>query len=239
MGIRMRRSAAMAAAAITMAVLGACAGEAVEDPPPAQPSAEPSMAADGAEEEESPSEAPVEEEPRPEDDDPAPGSADWQTVEYGWSSFTVPGSWDVQYEQVDGQEVPRPAYGRGFCDDAPNEVLGSVIITWADAVTDPAEAVAAEAERAVAGLFGDRVAEYEIGEVLQDGPWASVPTAVQLKPSDDPCDGGEGMVVVKGVAYEDGSGTVLFIVVGELGLPDSPTPEDLVEIANSFGEHEG
>ena len=238
MGLGAQRGGALAAVAITMALLGACTEEAVEEPPPPDPTTEPAAATGDDESElgESPSEVAAGDEQRSDDEEPpAAAEGDWQTVEYGWSSFTVPQSWDVQYEQVDGQEVPRPAYGRGFCDDAPNEVLGSVIITWADGVTDPAEAVTAEAERAVDGLFGDRVAEHDVGKVREDGSWASVPTTMQLTPSEDPCDGSEALIVVKGVAYEDGSGTVLFIVVGELGLPDSPTPEDLVEIANSFG----
>ena len=236
MGLRARRGGALAAVAITMALVGACTGEALDEPPPdstTEPSTSPGDG--GSEPEESASEVPADDEQMPEEEPSAAAGGDWQTVEYGWSSFTVPQSWDVQYEQVDDQEVPRPAYGRGFCDDAPNEVLGSVIITWAEGVTDPAEAVTAEAERAVDGLFGDRVAEHDVGKVREDGSWASVPTTIQLTPSDDPCDGSEALIVVKGVAYEDGSGTVLFIVVGELGLPDSPTPEDLVEIANSFG----
>ncbi|WP_148239460.1 hypothetical protein [Ruania zhangjianzhongii] len=237
----------MAAAVVAVAMLGACADEAIDDPEPAPSGsiAEPSESA-GADEpavgRESPSEAPVDDAESPADaETPAEGGTapdtpdGWQTVEYNGSSFSVPESWDVPSEESDGQEVPRPTYGKGFCQDAPDEVLGFATLTWAEGVTDPAEAVTTEVERAAEMLFSDRASELQLGDVRQSESWASVPATLQLAPSDDPCEGSEALVIAMGFAYEDGSGTGLLIVVGELGLPDSPTPEDLVEIANSFG----
>lgn len=240
MGLRGRRSGVLVAA-VTMAMLGACAGEAIDDPEPApsestvDPSESPSgddAAAAGGDS----SEAPVDDDETPADDATTTDAPDgWQTIEYGASTFSVPESWDVRYEEVEGEELPRTSYGKGFCEDAPDDVLGLVINTWAEGNSDPVDAVTTEAERLAERVFADRIAELQLGDVQESGSWASVPATLQLAPSDDPCDGSEALVIVKGFAYEDGSGTGLFMVVGELGLPESPTPEELVEIANSFG----
>lgn len=241
MRFRSRCAAAGVAATMTMAMVSSCASEAVDDPEPApsEPTADASEspgADDAADGSESPSEAPVDDEETPADDGTAPAAPDgWQTLEYGPSTFSVPESWDVTFEEVDGEELPRTSYGEGFCEDAPDKMLAFVINTWVEGNPDPVDAVTTEAERLAERVFADRVAELQLGEVQQSGSWASVPATLQLAPSDDPCDGSEALVVVVGFAYEDGSGTGLFMVVGELGLPESPTPEDLVEIANSFG----
>ncbi|HIZ34262.1 MAG TPA: hypothetical protein H9815_00670 [Candidatus Ruania gallistercoris] len=233
MGLRTRRGGALAAVAMTMALVGACTGEAVDEPSP-DSTAEPTAAPGDGGAEEGASEVPADDEQAP-DEEPSLADGDWQTIEYGESSFAVPQTWDVDREEVDGEEVPRASYGRGFCPDAPDEVLAFVINTWAEGNSDAGDAVATEAERLAETAFGDRIAELQLGDVQESGSWASVPATLQLTASDDPCDGSEALVVVKGAAYEDGSGTRLFMVVGEFGLPDSPTPEDLVEIANSFG----
>lgn len=247
MRFRTRSGAAVAAAAVAVAMLGACADEAIDDPEPAlsASTAEPSEspgADEAAEGSESPSEVPVDDTEAPADEEPpaddrtAPDTPDgWQTVEYNGSSFSVPESWDVPSEEGEGQEVPRPTYGKGFCPDAPDEVLGFATLTWAEGVTDPAEAVTTEVERAAEMLFSDRGSGLQLGDVQQSESWASVPATLQLAPSDDPCEASEAVVIAMGFAYEDGSGTGLLIVVGELGLPESPTVEELVEIANSFG----
>lgn len=233
MGLSVRRGSVLVVVALAVATMGACAGEAVDEPGPgpSESTAVPteSLSADGAAEDGGDGEAPAS------DSTPSDTPDGWQTLEYGDSSFAVPHEWDVEMEEIDGDEVPRADYGRGFCPEAPDEVLAFVINTWAEGDSDAVAAVTAEAERLAETAFADRIAELQLGDVQESGSWASVPATVQLTASDDPCDGSEALVVVKGAAYEDGSGTRLFMVVGELGLPDSPTPEDLVEIANSFG----
>lgn len=242
MKIRIRDGAAIVAAGVLVAGMAACADEMTSDPEPtATTASEPTDTEDNEPTGDTePSDPPTTAEDAPEDDattgDSDTGSLpdDWERVEYGEYSFSVPPSWDVSQEEMDGQEVPRSSAGRGFCPEDPDQILASAALTWAEGETDPVQAVTDQAQRDVENYFSERAPEVEVGDVEHEGAWAAVPTTVELADTDDPCDGDEAMVVVKGAALEDGSGTILFVVVGELGLEDSPTPAELVEIANSF-----
>lgn len=225
---RQRVTAGCAVLAMGAALLAGCGGgEAVAGDPASDTSASEESSAT-AETDSNPAET-----GEPDGVSPSAEPAEeWQRVRYRNATFEVPASWEV--EQPGGDQPPLPTYGKGFCETDPENALGLVILTWTDETSDARDAVLTEAERAAAKFWPDRSPEVEVGEVEQNGDWAAVPAGVRFDPSEDPCAGTEGMLVVKGATYPDRSGTFLMIVVGELGLPESPTPEDLEHIANSW-----
>ncbi|ACQ79151.1 hypothetical protein Bcav_0890 [Beutenbergia cavernae DSM 12333] len=219
------------AAALGAALLAGCAGGAgspeapggeessVSQDPPGEPSA-----GSGEEMTTTPSESPS----------AGPDDGAWQDVSFGNGTFSVPPSWEIDIVGEGDAETPRPVHGRGFCPDDPSLVTALALVTWTDETTDAHEAVAAEAERAAQHFYPGRSPRLTLDEVDDGGEWATVFAGVAMRPSDDPCDAPEAMLIVRGVPYPDGSGTFLFLVLGELGLPGSPPEDDLVRIASSL-----
>lgn len=203
-------------------------GEPAEPPTADETTAEPAVEAASEE----PAEEPEED---PSSGDDADGiEDDWQQADFGGGSFFVPPTWEVETYEAGGEESERAVYGRGHCGHDERLATGLAFVTWSEGETDAAAAAVEEVERAVDSFYGDRSPEVELGDIQEGGDWVGLPATVTLAISDDPCDAPEALLVIKAAPYPDGSGTFLYLVLGELGLPGSPSVAELTEISNAL-----
>jgi hypothetical protein len=158
-----------------------------------------------------------------------------QRVTYENVGWTVPGGWQVHYDdRVDDAEVPYAVYEEGYCETDPDLALARAFLHWTPESADTIEAVHAELERVAESGFPGREPRLEFADHQQVDNVIAVTAVIDMSPSDDPCDPRQAVIGTKAVAYRDGSTTMYFIVVGKHGLEGAPPQSEIIDIVSSF-----
>ncbi|WP_420113066.1 hypothetical protein [Pseudactinotalea sp.] len=216
---RLRWATGAAALLLIAGFSGGCATDSDESPesstaadPTTEPAADPTT------------------EPTPSDD----GGDEWHEIAFPGGTFSVPPTWEVQSYTVDGEELERGVHGLGLCVENENLVTGLAFVTWREGETDAAQVATDEVDRAVASFYGPRDPDINLKAPEETVDGAQVTASVRLGPGDNACEAREAILIVRTSPHADGSGTHVFLVLGEMGVEHSPAPSDVAEIADSL-----
>lgn len=228
-----RRTVALVAAAVTIVLISGC-NAGTKSPAG-------SSAAEASEPQRTPSAATSSSPGRPPSADPSrptgpADSDDRKTVRFGHLQYEVPRDWDVVTNRTgSGQKVPISTYAKGFCENDPDSHLGTVLLTGNFETGDPVAAVKKEVRKASNAFFHGRSTQTKLGGLKHKGDTAVIVGRLELKASDDPCDGSSGAILVRAwTTKSNPSQCSVMLVVAELGHARSPEIQVLAEIINSL-----